>query len=78
MIVLTDKDTGKYLGSISEEDLEFLIDNLEEESDEDTDYYLNKAAYELLAAEGASDALLAVLKKAFSDKDEVEIVWTKD
>ena len=36
MIQLRDKASGELLGSISEEDLQFLVDNLEEEwEDED-------------------------------------------
>ena len=48
MIQLRNKETGSLLGSISEEDLQFLIDNLEEEWEEDTDYYLNRETLDLL------------------------------
>ena len=37
MVTLYDKETGQYLGRISEEELQFLIDSLEEESVTDTD-----------------------------------------
>ena len=39
MIKLSDKKNGAPLGTISEDDLQFLIDHLEEEWAEDTDYY---------------------------------------
>ncbi len=48
MIRLRIKETGTELGSITEEDLQFLIDNLEEEWEEDQDYYLNRQTLEML------------------------------
>ena len=33
MIQLRDKESGEVLGAITEDDLQFLIDNLEEESE---------------------------------------------
>ncbi len=48
MIKLKDKETGEMLGSISDDELQFLIDHLEEEFDEDTDYYLNRVTVEML------------------------------
>ena len=48
MIQLRIKDSGKLLGSISEEELQFLIDNLEEEWEEDKDYYLNQTMLQML------------------------------
>jgi hypothetical protein len=77
MIKMRDKDTGAMLGSISEENLQFLIDNLEEESDDDTDYYLTRETVEMLIANGASDDLIKLLNNALGDKDDVEIEWVR-
>ncbi len=77
MIELRDKENGSHLGSISEEDLKFLIDNLEEESDDDTDYYLTLQTLELLKARGASTALTQVLESALGGGDDVEIEWSE-
>lgn len=77
MIQLRDKETGSLLGSISEEDLQFLIDHLEEEYDEDTDYYLNRATLDMLKKEGANDALIALLESALGDREDVEIEWSR-
>ncbi|MGH7607557.1 MAG: hypothetical protein ACREME_09470 [Gemmatimonadales bacterium] len=41
MIELRDKDGGEPLGTINERQLQFLVDQLEEESSEDRDYYIN-------------------------------------
>jgi len=77
MIQLRDKETGSLLGSISEEDLQFLIDHLEEEYDEDTDYYLNRATLDMLKKEGANDALIGLLESALGDREDVEIEWSR-
>jgi processive 1,2-diacylglycerol beta-glucosyltransferase len=42
VIQLHDKDTGALIGAITEEQLKFLIDELEEESGDDQDYYINE------------------------------------
>ena len=77
MIQLKDKENGQQLGSISEEDLQFLIDQLEEESLEDKDYYLHRVTLEALKDQGASQALMDVLTKALGDRDEMEFEWSK-
>ena len=40
MIQLHEKETGVFVGTITEAQLQFLIDQLEEESADDTDYYI--------------------------------------
>jgi processive 1,2-diacylglycerol beta-glucosyltransferase len=77
MIQLRDKQTGALLGSITEEELQFLIDQLEEESSEDRDYYLNRATLETLRNEGASRSLTDLLEKAMGDRDEAEVEWSR-
>ena len=77
MIQLRNKETGSLLGSISDEDLQFLIDNLEEEWKEDADYYLNRATLDMLKSQGASVPLMSLLDTAIGDKDAVEIEWSR-
>ena len=77
MIQLRNKETGSLLGSISDEDLQFLIDNLEEEWKEDTDYYLNRATLDMLKSQGASEPLMSLLDTAIGDKDAIEIEWSR-
>ena len=43
MIHLKNKETGAPLGDITEEQLQFLVDQLEEESETDADYYINQS-----------------------------------
>jgi len=77
MIQMRDKDTGAMLGSISEENLQFLIDNLEEETEDDKDYYLTRATIDMLKENGASDELIKLLNDAIGDRDNVEIEWVR-
>lgn len=77
MIELKVKDTGAVLGTLSEEDLQFLVDNLEEEWEEDKDYYLNRATLEMLKGRDAPSALVELLDRAMGDRGEVEIEWSR-
>ncbi len=77
MILLRNKGTGEVLGAISEEDLQFLKDQLVEETEEDVDYYLNRDELEILKVRGASQALAILLEKGFGDGDELEVEWTR-
>ena len=77
MIQLRDKETGGILGSITEDQLQFLVDQLEEESDADTDYYLNTATLEMFAENGIDPALLTLLREALGNREEMEIEWLR-
>ena len=77
-ITVFDNDSGADLGTISETQLQFLIDQLEEETSEDQDYYLNPQTLELLAKRGADADLMALLRTAMGDRDGVEIRWERD
>jgi processive 1,2-diacylglycerol beta-glucosyltransferase len=74
--VLRDKETGATLGNISEQQLQFLIDQLEEESANDTDYYINKASLEMFAEQGGDPQLLELLQRALGDREAMEIEWS--
>ena len=77
MIQLYDKETGASLGAITEEQLQFLADQLEEESPEDRDYYINEPTLEAFEEAGADGALLALLRKALGEREEMEIRWER-
>ena len=77
MIELRDKDSGMDLGSISEDDLQFLIDNLEEESEDDTDYFINRSTLEIFKEKGTNKTLIKLLENALGDRDDMEIEWLK-
>ena len=77
MVTLHDNDTGALLGTITDEQLQFLVDQLEEESDDDTDYYINKATLDMIEESGADAALLALLRRALGTREEMDIRWTR-
>jgi len=77
MIQLYDKETGASLGAITEEQLQFLVDQLEEESPEDRDYYINEPTLDAFEEAGADPALVALLREALGEREEMEIRWAR-
>jgi len=77
MIDLFNAETNELLGSITEPDLQVLIDRLEEESSEDQDYYITADTIDLLGDGRASDHLLNLLRTALGSKEGVEIRWKR-
>jgi len=75
MIDLYNNATNELIGSITDADLQTLIDALEEESSVDQDYYIDAATIDLLADGRPSDHLVALLRKALGSADGVEIRW---
>jgi hypothetical protein len=63
------------VGEINEEQLDFLIDNLEEEWPEDRDYFINRPMLEMLKSRGADALLVHLLTEALGNRDEVDILW---
>lgn len=73
-IQLLDRETGALLGEITREQLQVLIDQLEEESIDDQDYFINRPTIEMLE-ERADAKLLELLREGLGDRDEMEIRW---
>ena len=68
-------DIEKDIGVITDEQLKFLVDSLEEEHDEDKDYFIDKETLELLSDNDIDPELLAMLEKALGDDDSMDIAW---
>lgn len=77
MIQLHDKETGALIGTISEPQLQFLIDQLEEESSKDQDYYINETTVDLFEQRGADPGLVRLLRGALRGRSEMEIRWSR-
>jgi processive 1,2-diacylglycerol beta-glucosyltransferase len=77
VIQLVDAETGKQVGTITEAQLQFLVDQLEEESADDTDYYVNRDLLDVFEEEGADAHLLATLRRALGTREEMDIRWSK-
>jgi hypothetical protein len=78
MIRLRDAERGTTLGSITEEQLQFLVDALEETSSTDQDYYVDAATIDMLEEEGAEPALVQLLRSAIAGRDGMEVRWSQE
>lgn len=78
MIEVYDKNTRVMLGTITQEQLKFLVAQLEEESTTDQDYYIDAATIEVLQTAGADPDLLQLLQDALGDRRGMEILWEED
>ena len=77
MITLRLKDANQLVGTISDDELQFLVDDLEEESDRDTDYFIDAATIDMLEDDGAPASLVALLRGAIGSSEGCEIVWAR-
>ena len=79
MPALREKDSGRLIGRISDEDVRFLIDELEEESSDDREYFIDEATIQMLEDDGGSDSLISLLRDAVADQSEgLKVEWTSD
>jgi hypothetical protein len=77
VIQLRDKATDNVIGSVDDRDFEFLVDQLEEESLEDRDYYIDAATIDMLEADGAPATLTAVLRRALGTAEGIDVRWVR-
>ncbi|HYL55640.1 MAG TPA: hypothetical protein VEU73_08710 [Gemmatimonadales bacterium] len=77
MIELRDKATDEYLGTIEDDELQFLIDDLEEKSLADRDYYIDADTIQMLEDDGAPPSLLTLLRQSLGSRDGVEVRWRR-
>lgn len=78
MIQLYDAEKGTRLATISEEQLRKLIDELEEESATDQDYYLTPATIDMLEADGADAELVRLLRDALAGREGMDVRWARE
>lgn len=67
MVYIYNKATSDLIGEIGEEDLQFLVDQMEEESMKDRDYSITNMEIAYFAENGASSELVALLREALGD-----------
>ncbi len=78
MTRLVNKTNGRELGEISERELVFLIDMLEEEGMHDRDYYIDAATLDFLASQGASANLITLLRRGLGAYEGFDVQWEDD
>ena len=62
---------------IIQDDRSGLPTQLEEESLEDTDYYINPATLDMFEERGADAGLLTMLRNALGDREDMDIRWSR-
>jgi hypothetical protein len=77
MVFIYNKSTKDLIGEIEEDDLQFLIDQMEEESMKDQDYSITTMEIAYFAENDASPELIALLRKALGEQSEVIILWSR-
>ena len=77
MIDLYNAATDQLLGSITEPDLQVLVDALEEESTQDRDYYIDAATIDVIADGKATEHLVNLLRAALGATGGVDIRWKR-
>jgi processive 1,2-diacylglycerol beta-glucosyltransferase len=78
MIKLFDAGSDHEIGTLTEAQFTFLQDHLEEESEDDQDYYINGATIDVFEAEGADRGLVDMLRRALGEREEMDVRWTRD
>ena len=77
MIELRDKITNEPLGTIDDEELRFLVDELEEESPTDRDYYISSDTVDMLESDGAPVSLVSLLRRILGSEEGIEVRWVR-
>ena len=62
MAKLFNAESGAFLGTVSDDDVQMMIDQLEEEDSGDDDYYIDAATVDLLDEAGGSPSLVELLR----------------
>jgi len=70
---LIDIERDQEIGTITENQVQFLIDSLEEEGIEDQDYYIDEELLAMLAENGCDEELLAMLTEALEGRGDIDI-----
>ena len=78
MIHLLNKKTRAIIAEITEKQLQFLEDQLEEESMEDQDYAITNMTLDYFVELNADPLLVDLLRTALGDQDELIILWRRN
>lgn len=75
MYKLYNNETGELIGTINDTQLQFLKDQLEEESLEDQDYEIENMTLAYFEELGIDNQLLGILRQALGNKEQIIIRW---
>jgi hypothetical protein len=74
---LYNKQSGALLGMVNDADVQCLVDVLEEEDSKDVDYFIDLVTVDILEDNGASDAMVQMLRAAIGATEGVDVRWEK-
>ena len=78
MITISNKESNESVGSITDSQLQVLIDHLEKTDPDDQDYYIDRRTIDLIKTAAADyAAVLNILEAALGDREGVDIVWSR-
>lgn len=77
MIQLYDVALDTPIGNITEVELQLLLDQLEEESAADQDYYISAPTIDMLEENGADSNLVDMLRTALGGREGFDVRWTR-
>jgi hypothetical protein len=77
VVKLYDAATGQLLGTLTDAQFDFMVEQLEEESLEDRDYYINRETVDMFEANGADPALVDLLRRGLGERDEMDVRWER-
>ena len=77
MIKLYNNQDNSLIGTLTESQLQFLIDNMEEESLEDRDYAITAMTLAYFEELGGDPSLLEMLRQALGNQNELVIRWER-
>lgn len=75
ILKLINAESREQIGQISQAEIDFLVDIFEEESLEDSSYFVNQDTIDMLEVRGADPDLIASLRQAVAGTDGIEISW---
>ena len=78
MIAVSNKESGESVGSLTDSQLQILINHLVKTDPDDQDYYIDRRTIDLIKAVAADHvSVVEMLERALGDRDGVDIVWTR-
>lgn len=72
---LYNQKTGELIADITDAQLQFLVDQLEEEGTTDRDYFIDENTLSVFRDAGGDPALIDLLARAMGEAGEIDIEW---
>lgn len=72
---LMDSEKEEEIGIITEDQVQFLLDNLTEEGAEDPEFYIDEDTLEFLAENSGDEELIALISEALEGRPDLAIYY---